>query len=144
MKLLHLDSSITGPQPVSRQLTAEIVAAQLAQHPGAEIVYHDLAGEPVFHLSPAHLAAFQGAPVETADYVVCSGLFDEYKETPDDYRDLIAAMRSRGLFMVCANPDLVVERGTELFYCAGAIADLYAYGVLRRPADPDRSPHETE
>jgi FMN-dependent NADH-azoreductase len=65
MKILHLDSSITGPHSVSRILTAEIVAAQVAQNPGAEIVYHDLAHEPAMHLSPAHLAAFQGAPVES-------------------------------------------------------------------------------
>ena len=28
--------------------------------------------------------------------------------------------------MICANPDIVVERGNQLVYCAGAIADLYA------------------
>ena len=64
MKILHLDSSITGQHSVSRILTAEIVAAQVAQNPGAGIVYHDLADEPAMHLSPAHLAAFQGAAVE--------------------------------------------------------------------------------
>lgn len=65
MKLLHLDSSITGPNSVSRILTAEIVAAQIARHPGIEVVYHDLAKEPALHLSPGHIAAFQGAPVES-------------------------------------------------------------------------------
>ena len=35
-------------------------------------------------------------------------------------------MRARGLPMICANPDVVVERGDKLVYCAGAIADLYA------------------
>src|SRR6266851_3989725 len=65
-------------------------------------------------------------PVVGADYVVCSGLFDDTKETSDDYRDLMATIRGRGLFMVCANPDLIVERGDERVYCAGAIADLYA------------------
>jgi FMN-dependent NADH-azoreductase len=64
MKILHLDSSITGQHSVSRILTAEIVAAQVAQNPGAEVIYHDLANEPAMHLSPAHLAAFQGAAVE--------------------------------------------------------------------------------
>jgi HAD superfamily hydrolase (TIGR01459 family) len=89
-------------------------------------------GETVFHIGPKRdLTIFDGldvrlTPVEAAGYVVCSGLFDEERETPDDYRILAAAMRARGLFMVCANPDLVVERGTERFYCAGAIADLYA------------------
>jgi FMN-dependent NADH-azoreductase len=65
MKLLHLDSSITGPQSVSRALSAEIVTAYVAQHPGIEVVYHDLATESDKHLSPAHLAAFQGGQVES-------------------------------------------------------------------------------
>jgi FMN-dependent NADH-azoreductase len=63
MKLLHLDSSITGQQSTSRVLTAEIVAQLVAQYPGTEVTYHDLALEPAMHLSPAHLAAFQGEAV---------------------------------------------------------------------------------
>jgi HAD superfamily hydrolase (TIGR01459 family) len=88
-------------------------------------------GGAVFHIGPQRdVSIFAGlgvrlTPVEAADYVVCSGLFDDTTETPDDYRDLIARMRGRGLFMVCANPDVVVERGDERVYCAGAIADLY-------------------
>ncbi len=86
----------------------------------------------VFHIGPERDATiFDGlnvcfAPVDEAAYTVCSGLFDDTTETPDHYRDLMETMRGRGLFMVCANPDLVVERGNELLYCAGAIADLYA------------------
>jgi HAD superfamily hydrolase (TIGR01459 family) len=88
-------------------------------------------GGAVFHIGPQRdIPIFDGldvrlTPVEAADYVVCSGLFDDTIETPDDYRGLMATMRGRGLFMVCANPDLVVERGDERVYCAGAIADLY-------------------
>ena len=66
------------------------------------------------------------APVESADYVVCTGLIDDDVETPDDYRDRLQAMLARKLFMVCGNPDVVVERGDRLVYCAGALADLYA------------------
>ena len=73
--------------------------------------------------SPASIVIF--APLETADYVVCSGLFDDTIETPETYRDMLAAMRARSLFMVCANPDIVVERGDTLVYCAGALADAY-------------------
>ena len=47
-------------------------------------------------------------------------------KTPDDYRDLLAQLRARNLFMLCANPDVVVERGDKLVYCAGALADAYA------------------
>jgi len=86
----------------------------------------------VFLLGPSRdLPIFAGlqvsfAPVDMADYVVCSGLFDDTSETPDDYREMLAAMRARSLFMVCANPDIVVERGETLVYCAGALADAYA------------------
>jgi Predicted sugar phosphatases of the HAD superfamily len=38
---------------------------------------------------------------------------------------MLAFMRGRSLFMVCANPDAVVERGDTLVYCAGALADAY-------------------
>jgi HAD superfamily hydrolase (TIGR01459 family) len=91
----------------------------------------DRKGSAVFHIGPERdISIFDGldvrfSPVETADYVVCSGLFDDQTETPEHYRELMATMRGRDLFMVCANPDLVVERGEERVYCAGAIADLY-------------------
>jgi HAD superfamily hydrolase (TIGR01459 family) len=65
------------------------------------------------------------APLEAADYVVCSGLFNDEGETPEDYRPLLERMLARNLVMLCANPDIVVERGERLLYCAGAIADLY-------------------
>jgi FMN-dependent NADH-azoreductase len=64
MKLLQLDSSITGKHSVSRTLTAAIVAAYVAQHPETKIIYRDLANDPPMHLSPAHLAVLQGSPVE--------------------------------------------------------------------------------
>jgi HAD superfamily hydrolase (TIGR01459 family) len=89
-------------------------------------------GQRVFHLGPQRdVPIFAGldltfAPLESADYVVCSGLFDDTVETPESYRDMLAAMRARSLFMVCANPDIMVERGDTLVYCAGALADAYA------------------
>jgi HAD superfamily hydrolase (TIGR01459 family) len=89
------------------------------------------AGERVFHLGPKRdIGLFEGLDIhpvalEEADFVVCSGLFDDTKETPQDYKGLLETMRLRGLTMICANPDVVVERGEHLVYCAGAIADLY-------------------
>ena len=89
------------------------------------------AGEPMFHVGPERdLGIFAGldapqAPIEEAAYVVCTGPVNDEVETPDDYRDLLGRMRARSLFMICGNPDLVVERGDRLVYCAGAIADLY-------------------
>lgn len=93
-----------------------------------------VAGRPggrVFHIGPERdHSVFTGldapfAPLEAADYAICTGLFDDDTETPEDYRALLGALRARGLFMVCANPDKVVERGDRLVYCAGAVADLY-------------------
>lgn len=67
MKLLHVDSSILGQGSVSRQLSAEIVAAEQRLHPGIEVTYRDLAVAPVGHLSGVHLAAAQGAAPESAE-----------------------------------------------------------------------------
>jgi HAD superfamily hydrolase (TIGR01459 family) len=89
-------------------------------------------GERLFHIGPERdVGTFDGldaslAPFENADYAVCTGLWDDETETPEDYRDLLGKLRARNLFMVCANPDKVVERGRRLVYCAGALADLYA------------------
>ena len=86
----------------------------------------------VFHVGPERdRSIFAGlelrfGPVEAADYVICTGLFDDERETPESYRGLLERMGARGLLLVCANPDLVVERGDRLIYCAGAVADLYA------------------
>jgi HAD superfamily hydrolase (TIGR01459 family) len=88
-------------------------------------------GKSVLHIGPERdLPIFDGlglhfVSLEQADYVVCTGLGDDEVETPENYRELLGRMRTRGLFMLCGNPDLVVERGERLVYCAGAIADLY-------------------
>lgn len=66
MKLLHIDSSISGAQSVSRTLTAEIVKCQKALHPGIEVIYRDLAADPALHLSHAHVDAWAGGRVEGA------------------------------------------------------------------------------
>jgi HAD superfamily hydrolase (TIGR01459 family) len=89
-------------------------------------------GQSLFHLGPERdRSIFSGLDVhfallENADYVVCSGLENDEIETPNDYLARLQLMRARKLFMVCANPDVVVERGSRLVYCAGALANLYA------------------
>jgi HAD superfamily hydrolase (TIGR01459 family) len=88
-------------------------------------------GEVVHHIGPARdKPIFAGLDIrfgalDEADYVVCSGLFDDTRETVDDYRPMLERMRQHDLWMLCANPDLVVERGHELVPCAGAIALAY-------------------
>ncbi|MSP46327.1 MAG: TIGR01459 family HAD-type hydrolase [Xanthobacteraceae bacterium] len=86
----------------------------------------------VFHIGPPRdLPIFDGlglrfVPLEQADYVVCTGLRNDEAETPETYRAELDELRRRDMFMLCGNPDLVVERGDKLIYCAGAIADLYS------------------
>jgi FMN-dependent NADH-azoreductase len=67
MQLLHIDSSVLGLNSASRALSAGIVARQIALHPGVNVVRRDLAADAAFHLSSAHLAAWQGGAVEDAD-----------------------------------------------------------------------------
>jgi HAD superfamily hydrolase (TIGR01459 family) len=89
------------------------------------------AGQTVFHIGPQRdLPLFAGlnapfVPNETADYIVCTGLFNDDGETPEDYRATFEKTLPRNMFLLCANPDIVVERGTQLIYCAGALAELY-------------------
>lgn len=60
-----------------------------------------------------------------AAFVSVTGLADDETETPEDYRAALTIAAARGLPLVCANPDRVVQRGEKLIYCAGALADLY-------------------
>ena len=73
-------------------------------------------GQPVRH---------DDAGADAAEAIICSGLFDDTKETPADYAELFNALIARRVPMICANPDLVVERGSTLVYCAGALAAEY-------------------
>ena len=81
MKILHIDSSILGSYSVSRALTAEIVALQATQHPGAEIVYRDLANERPLHVTGAYMAATRGGDVSdpnvAADIALGNSYIDE-------------------------------------------------------------------
>lgn len=89
------------------------------------------AGQGLFHLGPDRdKPIFDGLPLRfveaaDADVVICTGFMNDDTETPEDYRDVLASLIGRGVPMVCANPDLTVERGTQIVYCAGSLAALY-------------------
>jgi HAD superfamily hydrolase (TIGR01459 family) len=95
-------------------------------------------GQACYHLGPPRdNGLFEeagrrlGAPIEkvgptAADYVVCTGLFDDRTEIPQDYDERLAALKARDLTMLCANPDIVVAIGDDIVYCAGALAERYA------------------
>jgi HAD superfamily hydrolase (TIGR01459 family) len=62
---------------------------------------------------------------EDAAFISCTGLTNDETETPEDYRSALERAARRGLMMVCANPDLIVQRGSRMIYCGGALAALY-------------------
>jgi HAD superfamily hydrolase (TIGR01450 family) len=86
----------------------------------------------LFHIgAPRDLPLYDGLDVALvseaeAQAICCTGLFDDETGTPEDYAPLLQRLAARGLPFICANPDIVVERGDRLIWCAGALARDYA------------------
>jgi HAD superfamily hydrolase (TIGR01459 family) len=113
----------------------------------ARLFVADHPGKKMFWLGPERDSSIHRgldaviSPLEQADYIVCTGLFDDETESAEEYRAMMLQARERKLPLICANPDIVVERGDRLIYCAGAIAELYRelggevmfYGKPHRP-----------
>ncbi|MBV9331679.1 MAG: TIGR01459 family HAD-type hydrolase [Alphaproteobacteria bacterium] len=93
----------------------------------------------IFHLGPERdRGIVTGLNIElvsaaNAELILCTGLFDDELETPAMYRRELAKLRNKGLVMLCANPDYIVQRGSKKVYCAGALALEYekAGGAVR-------------
>ncbi|MCJ2010885.1 TIGR01459 family HAD-type hydrolase [Methylobacterium sp. J-092] len=120
----------------SGDLTRELIA----RRPGARI--HHLGPErdgPIFEGLDLTLV-----PADACDLVVNTGLFDDATETAEDYRATLAALRARDVPMICANPDLVVERDGLLIPCAGLLAEAYAAigGAVTYAGKPHRPVYE--
>ena len=87
---------------------------------------------PIHYLGPEHdKSLFEGLDVELVDWqdagaVVCTGLKDDSTDTPESYHDLLAQFHEAKLPFICANPDIVVEKGDKVLFCAGALARDYA------------------
>jgi HAD superfamily hydrolase (TIGR01459 family) len=64
-------------------------------------------------------------PLAEAEGLVVTGPFDDRKDVPEDYRATFLLAKTKGLKLLCANPDLVVDLGETRLYCAGALAQLY-------------------
>ncbi len=133
LRKLHVPDDTYDAIVSSGDLTRHYVA----DHPGRKI----------FWLGPERdNSIYRGldaelTPLDHADYIICTGLLDDETETAEDYREMMTEAHKRGLTLICANPDIVVERGDRLIYCAGAIAEMYRemggdvifYGKPHRP-----------
>jgi HAD superfamily hydrolase (TIGR01459 family) len=117
--------------------SGDLTRLYVAEHPGRKVFWIG---------SERHDSVHRGldpvlTTLEDADYIVCTGMFDEETESAEDYRAMLLQARERKLTLICANPDIVVERGDRLIYCAGAVAELYRelggevifYGKPHRP-----------
>lgn len=88
-------------------------------------------GKQFYHLGPKRdlpvieQAGLEPVPFEQADVILLTGLFNDDTEGPEDYREMLTEAQRRSLPMICANPDLQVERGVRLVYCAGILGKLY-------------------
>ena len=86
-------------------------------------------GKNFFHLGPPRdTAIFQKvkdntSTIESCDFILCTGLFDEQKTDLDWYKKFLKKHISKKL--ICTNPDLIVHRGDEEEYCAGYIAKIF-------------------
>lgn len=117
--------------------SGDLTRNYVAEHPAKAIFWLGPERDSAIHegLDPVF------APIERADYIICTGPFDDETETAEDYRALMIQARERKLPLICANPDIVVQSGDRLLYCAGAIAELYRelggevvfYGKPHRP-----------
>jgi HAD superfamily hydrolase (TIGR01459 family) len=100
--------------------SGDLSRVEIARRPG-----------PVLHIGPERdLPLFSGLEAvlskpEEATYILCTGLYDDENETVEDYYALLKPLVERHIPFICANPDLVVERGKQLIPCAGAIAIAY-------------------
>ncbi len=88
-------------------------------------------GKKLFHIGPQRdKPLIEGLPLEIvdeqhADAVLCSGLYNDHEEQPEDYDEMLARLFARNLKMICANPDKVVQYGDQLLPCGGALAERY-------------------
>ncbi|WP_321342599.1 TIGR01459 family HAD-type hydrolase [Breoghania sp.] len=112
---------------------------------------HAHEGDTVLHIGPDRdYTLYEGTGLKVVldaseapdgGLIVCTGLFDDTSETPEDYHARFEELIARDFSMVCANPDLVVERGDSLIWCAGALARDYAamggkVQILGKPHKP--------
>ena len=68
--------------------------------------------------------AIEEVPLDEAEGIVCCGPFDPFADPAVNRPEFLLAT-TRGLKLLCANPDIVVDRGESREWCAGALAELY-------------------
>jgi HAD superfamily hydrolase (TIGR01459 family) len=100
-------------------------------------MFEGVVGTKVWHVGEPHDAPFFEPPailedpaeiervdLQDAEGIVCTGPFDPHAD-PSVMRPQFLLAKTKGLPLLCANPDIVVDRGESREWCAGALAELY-------------------
>lgn len=125
-------AKIGVPEEIWDDIVSSGDAAQAAMLAGA-------VGREVYHIGPEKdegffaeiaedlkgLGTVERVPLDQAEGIVCTGPFDDLTETPEDYHQTFLYAKTKGLKLLCANPDIVVDMGETRIYCAGALAAYY-------------------
>ena len=86
-------------------------------------------GKTFFHLGPSKdISVFEKVKanktsIENCDFILCTGLFDDYENDLDYYKKILLKHISKKL--ICTNPDLIVHRGNIEELCAGSVAKVF-------------------
>ena len=83
-----------------------------------------------FHVGPPRdfdlfksFEEFKVNSLDESDFIICTGLYDNFSENLDYDKHLLKNKIDKK--MVCTNPDLVVDRGTNREFCAGSVAKIF-------------------
>ncbi len=108
-----------------RYLKKVITSGEAAMH----AINQNKFGNKFYHLGPSRDNSIfekieeNKTTLENCDFILCTGLFDEYEDNLDFYKDLLKNYTSKKL--ICTNPDLIVHRGSTEELCAGAVANIF-------------------
>ncbi|MEC7136409.1 MAG: TIGR01459 family HAD-type hydrolase [Pseudomonadota bacterium] len=86
-------------------------------------------GKTFFHLGPSKdISVFEKVKanktsIENCDFILCTGLFEEYENDLNYYKKILKNHLSKKL--ICTNPDLIVHRGNIEELCAGSVAKIF-------------------
>ena len=99
---------------------------------GTQYINSKVHGQSYYHLGPEkdydlleNINIQKTNDIESSEFVVCTGLYNDNDERPEDYKNIFEDFLKQNLEIVCVNPDEIVYRGQARIYCAGALGKYY-------------------
>ena len=86
-------------------------------------------GKTFYHLGPARDTSIfkkiknYKTDLKSCDFILCTGLFDDYENDLNYYKKILSQNISKKL--ICTNPDLIVHKGGIEELCAGSVAKVF-------------------